>query len=91
MAVQPDTQQTELFEEIAALARERLGGGDLDPALSFIALYYAGASPEDWIEEVAAWRRMGASHLSVENRRAGLRTADDHIEMMRRFRDAVEF
>lgn len=50
----------------------------------------AGASPEDWVEEVAAWREMGASHLSIENRRAGLRTADDHIEMMRRFREAVE-
>ena len=51
----------------------------------------AGASPEDWVEEVAAWREMGASHLSIENRRAGLKTADQHIEMMRRFKEAVEF
>ena len=50
----------------------------------------AGASPEDWVEEVAAWREMGASHLSIENRRAGLKTADDHIDMMHRFKDAVE-
>ena len=50
----------------------------------------AGASPEDWIEEVAGWREMGASHLSIENRRAGLKTADEHIEMMRRFKEAVE-
>ena len=40
----PDTQQMERFEEIAALAQERLGGGELDAALSFIALYYAGVS-----------------------------------------------
>ena len=51
----------------------------------------AGNSPEDWVEEVAGWRKMGASHLSIENRRAGLKTADDHIEMMRRFKKAVEF
>ena len=51
----------------------------------------AGASPEDWVEEVAAWREMGASYLSIENRRAGLKTTDEHIEMMRRFKDAVEF
>ena len=51
----------------------------------------AGNSPEDWAEEVADWRRMGASHLSIENRRAGLKTADEHIEMMRRFKEAVEF
>ena len=51
----------------------------------------AGASPEDWVEEVAAWRKMGASYLSIENRRAGLKTAGDHIELMGRFKDAVEF
>ncbi len=50
----------------------------------------AGTSPEDWRAEAAAWRRMGASHLSIENRRAGLKTAAEHIEMMRRFKDAVE-
>ena len=51
----------------------------------------AGASPEDWADEAADWRKMGASHLSIENRRAGLKTADEHIEMMRRFKEAVEF
>ena len=51
----------------------------------------AGNSPEDWVEEVADWRKMGASHLSIENRRAGLKSADDHIETMRRFKEAVEF
>ncbi len=71
MAVQPDTQQTELFEEIAALARERLGDGDLDAALPFIALYYAGASLEDLVE-----RRpddlygAAVAHLNLARRRA---------------------
>ena len=51
----------------------------------------AGSSPEDWAEKVSAWRDMGASHLSIENRRAGLKTAEDHIDMMRRFKGAVEF
>ena len=51
----------------------------------------AGASPDDWAQKVSAWREMGASHLSIENRRAGLKTADDHIDMMRRFKEAVEF
>ena len=51
----------------------------------------AGSPPEAWGDRVAAWREMGASHLSIENRRAGLKTASDHIEMMRRFKEAVEF
>ena len=67
----PDTQQTELFEEIAALAQERLGGGELDAALSFIALYYAGVSQEDLAE-----RRpddlygAAVAHLNLARRRA---------------------
>ena len=71
MTVQPDTQQTELFEEIGAVARERMGGEDLEAALSFIALYYAGASPEDLIE-----RRpddlygAAVAHLNLARRRA---------------------
>ena len=51
----------------------------------------AGSPPEAWSDRVAAWRKMGASHLSIENRRAGLKTAGDHIEMMSRFKEAVEF
>ena len=51
----------------------------------------AGSPPEAWSDRVAAWREMGASHLSIENRRAGLKTAGEHIEMMRRFKEAVEF
>ena len=51
----------------------------------------AGSSPDEWADRVSAWREMGASHLSIENRRAGLKTAGDHIEMMRRFREAVDF
>ena len=51
----------------------------------------ANSSPDAWGDRVAAWREMGASHLSIENRRAGLKTAGDHIEMMRRFKEAVEF
>ena len=67
----PDTQQTELFDEIAALAQERLGGGELDAALSFIALYYAGVSQEDLAE-----RRpddlygAAVAHLNLARRRA---------------------
>ncbi len=70
MVVQPDTQQAELFEEIAVLARERLGSKDLDAALPFIALYYAGASLEDLAE-----RRpddlygAAVAHLNLARRR----------------------
>ena len=51
----------------------------------------AGRSPEDWVEEMQAWRNLGTGYVSVENRRGGLTTANEHIEAMRRFKEAVEF
>ena len=53
-------------------------------------LRVAGKQPEDWMGEVKAWEEMGASHLSVETRRGGLTTADQHIDVMRRFKDVLD-
>ena len=70
MADRSNTQRTELFEEIAAVARGRLGGRDLDAALSFIAAYYAGVSLGDLAE-----RRpddlygAAAAHFNLARRR----------------------
>ena len=45
--------------------------------------------PEDWMDEAKAWQELGASHLSIENRQAGLKTAGEHIEAMRKFKEAT--
>jgi probable F420-dependent oxidoreductase len=45
--------------------------------------------PEDWMDEAKAWKELGASHLSIENRQAGLKTAGEHIEAMRKFKEAT--
>ena len=50
----------------------------------------SGKQPEDWMDEAKAWQEMGASFLSIENRQGGLKTAGEHIEAMRRFKDATD-
>ena len=45
--------------------------------------------PEDWMDEAKAWQELGASHLSIENRQAGLKTAGEHIEAMRKFKETT--
>ncbi len=47
----------------------------------------SGKQPEDWMDEAKAWKDLGASHLSIENRQGGLKTAGEHIEAMRRFKE----
>ena len=46
-------------------------------------------SPVDWNRLAEAWAKAGATHLSVNTMRAGLKGPDQHIEALRRFKEAV--
>ena len=48
-----------------------------------------GGNPSDWNKGSAAWAEVGATHLSVNTMRAGLNGPDQHIEAIRRFKEAV--
>ncbi len=48
-----------------------------------------GGSPVDWNRLAEAWAEAGATHLSVNTMRAGLKGPDQHIEALRRFKEAV--
>ncbi len=45
--------------------------------------------PEEWAAEVAAWRDLGITHLSVSTMGAGLPSPTAHIDAIRRFKEAV--
>ena len=49
----------------------------------------AGRSQEEWVLDAAAWRDLGATHLSVNTRNAGLSFPDGHIDAIRRFMDSA--
>ena len=48
-----------------------------------------GGSPDDWAAEVEAWRELGATHLGVNTMGAGLTSPADHIDALRRFKEAT--
>lgn len=45
--------------------------------------------PEEWRQQVEQWRKLGATHLSVDTMRAGLANPRAHIDAIRRFHEAV--
>ncbi len=45
--------------------------------------------PDEWNKLAAAWDEAGATHLSCNTMRAGLKGADQHIDAIRRFKEAV--
>ena len=48
-----------------------------------------GGGPDDWRKLAEAWAEAGATHLSVNTMKAGLKGPDQHIEAIRRFKEAV--
>ncbi len=46
-------------------------------------------SPEIRVKEAEAWRELGATHLSVNTMRAGLRTPTEHIAAIKEFQQTV--
>ena len=48
-----------------------------------------GGSPDDWIKTLEAWTQIGATHLSVGTMKAGLKGPTQHIDAIRRFKEAV--
>jgi alkanesulfonate monooxygenase SsuD/methylene tetrahydromethanopterin reductase-like flavin-dependent oxidoreductase (luciferase family) len=45
--------------------------------------------PDTWSRLAEAWGALGATHLSVNTMRAGLKTPVAHIDAMRRFYNAM--
>ena len=48
-----------------------------------------GHNPETWIELTDQWSKLEATHLSFNTMRGGLKGADQHIDAIRRFKEAV--
>ena len=49
----------------------------------------AGKQPEEWLDELKAWEALGAVGVTVEARRGGLQSVDQHIDAIRRFKEVV--
>ena len=49
----------------------------------------ASDSQDSWGKLAEDWANVGATHLSVNTMRAGLKGPDQHIEAIRRFKETV--
>jgi len=45
---------------------------------------------EEWLPQTEAWRSLGATHISVNTMNAGLRSPQEHVEAIRRYKEALE-
>lgn len=49
----------------------------------------ADGSPDTWAQQAAAWKELGATHLSLNTMNADLTTPDTHIAAIRQFKETV--
>ena len=49
----------------------------------------AGGTPDEWVRQVLRWKEAGATHVSVQTGEAGFDSPDQHIDTLRRFKDAA--
>ena len=50
---------------------------------------YSDGDQEFWVARAVDWREMGATHVSINTMRAGLKGADGHIKAIQQFKDVV--
>ncbi len=84
---QPDSAGQERIAEMRQYATE----AGRDPMSIGIEgrLNISDGDADVWNKGAAAWDEAGATHLSVNTMRAGLKGPDRHIDAIRRFKEAV--
>ena len=84
----PDAAGREKLDRLRGYARE--AGRDPDDIAIEHTFAIHGRSPEACAARMAAWRDIGATHISINTMGGGLAGADAHIDAIRRFKDTVE-
>jgi probable F420-dependent oxidoreductase len=81
----PDEKCQATIERIRAYAKE----AGRNPSTIGIEgrIAYGQGSTEAWLQELDAWNKLGATHVSFNTMKAGLNGPAAHIEAMRRFRN----
>ena len=87
----PQRPPDETAREMVEKTREYARAAGRDPAtIGFEArVSIAGATPDEWARQVEGWRAIGATHLTVNTMKAGLNSPQEHIDAIRRFKEAV--
>ncbi|HTM10936.1 MAG TPA: LLM class F420-dependent oxidoreductase [Verrucomicrobiae bacterium] len=84
---EPGEKLREMIEKMKGYAKD----AGRDPASIGIEgrVNAAGGTPEKWREAVSQWKALGATHVSINTMKAGLAHVSDHVDAIRRFREAV--
>lgn len=83
---------TAQIEEDVARVRDYARQAGRDPSALGLqgGVAVRSGGPEEWRQDLAAWRALGATHACVNTMGAGLESPSAHIEALRRAKEALE-
>jgi probable F420-dependent oxidoreductase len=83
----PDDRMREAVKRL----RDHVEEAGRDPAsVGIEARLDVGRVPsEEWIAQTEAWRSLGATHISVNTMNAGRGSPQEHVESIRRYKEAL--
>ncbi len=84
---QPDEGGRAIMGRLREYARD--AGRDPDDIGINGSVSVGSGHPDEWVRQAAAWRDVGATHLSVNTRGAGLSFPDGHLDAIRLFMEAA--
>jgi probable F420-dependent oxidoreductase len=83
----PDEKMREAIKRLRDYVEE--AGRDPESVGIEARLDIARVPPEEWVAQTEAWRSLGATHISVNTMNAGLRSPQEHVEAIQRYKEAL--
>jgi probable F420-dependent oxidoreductase len=83
----PDDQMGETLARLRSYTRE----AGRDPATLGIEarLTIRDTALDEWVRQTEAWQKLGATHISINTMGAGFKSPDEHINAIRRYKEAI--
>jgi len=83
----PDEQMREAVERLQSYIRE--AGRDPRKVGIEARMNAREGDLDEWMRQTEGWRDLGATHISINTMGAGFKSPDEHIETIRRYKEAV--
>jgi probable F420-dependent oxidoreductase len=84
---QPDEQMRQAVERLRRYIRE--AGRDPGSVGIEARMNARDGDLGEWIRQTEGWRELGATHISINTMGAGFKSPGEHIEAIRRYKEAV--
>jgi probable F420-dependent oxidoreductase len=83
----PDDKMRETVERLRSYIRE--AGRDPDSVGIEARMNAREGDLDEWVRQTEGWRDLGATHISINTMGAGFKSPGDHLEAIRRYKEAI--